>query len=179
MSRKPRLLLLDAGAVFAALAHDCWEVLVSSYEVVIGAVVVRDEAMFYTTRDGERIEIDLPAEVARGRIREIDMSAEEVNAVRKRFTPDFHQRLDDGELEAIAWLLKNADQDLRFVSGDGPAIQAVAMLDEDRRAISLEEALQYCGLTKHLSHQFQREFTHQNLEQGNVSRIQGWGLSNS
>lgn len=177
MSSKPRLLLLDAGAVFAALTYECWEGLVSAYQLVIGAVIVRDEAVFYRTRGGDRVEIDLPAEVALGRIREIEMSAAEVEAVRKRLIPDFRQRLDDGEMESIAYLLEHPEEDLRFVSGDGPAIEAVGMLDDDRRAISLEEALQYCGLTKPLPHQFRRDFTRRKLEEGTVSRIQGRGLN--
>jgi hypothetical protein len=102
MSRKPRLLLLDAGAVFAALRFECWDALLDCYEVVVGAVVVRVEAIFYTSQDGERIEIDLPAEVARGRVREVEMSAQQVEAVRKMFTSEFRERIDDGELEAIA-----------------------------------------------------------------------------
>lgn len=176
MSSKPRLLLLDAGAVFAALRHDCWDALVGCYEVVIGAVVVRVEAIFYTNRDGERIEIDLPTEVAQGRVREIEMTAAQLDKVRKRFTSDFRERIDDGELEAIAYLLENPREDIRFVSGDGPAIQAVAMVDDDRRAISLAEALEYCGQTKNLPHELSRDFARRHLEEGSVRRIQGRGL---
>lgn len=176
MSRKPRLLLLDAGAIFAALSHECWDALVASYEVVIGATIVREEAIFFTNQHGERIEIDLPAEVARGRIREVEMTALQVQTVRERFERDFRDRLDDGELESIAYLLENAAEDIRFVSGDGPAIEAVAMLDDDARALSLEEALEYCGQTKRLRHQFRRDFTRAKLSEGNMRRIQGRGL---
>ena len=119
-----------------ALQYECWDTLVDCYEVVIGAIVVRVEAIFYTNRDGERIEIDLPAEVARGRVREVEMSAQHLEEVRKMFTPEFRERIDDGELEAIAYLLENPREEIRLVSGDGPAIQAVAMVDDDSRAIS-------------------------------------------
>ncbi|MCA1790276.1 MAG: hypothetical protein LC667_10585 [Thioalkalivibrio sp.] len=176
MSTKPRLLLLDAGAVFAALEYECWDALVDCYEVVIGAVVVRVEAIFYTSRHGERIEIDLPAEVARGRVREIEMSAQQVEEVRRMFTPEFRERIDDGELEAIAYLLENPREEIRLVSGDGPAIQAVAMVDDESRAMSLAEALEYCGRTKNLPHQHSRDFTRQNLAEGSMRRIQGRGL---
>jgi hypothetical protein len=176
MSRKPRLLLLDAGAVFAALRYECWDALLDCYEVVVGAVVVRVEAIFYTSQDGERIEIDLPAEVARGRVREVEMSAQQVETVRKMFTPDFRERMDDGELEAIAYLLENPQEDIRLVSGDGPAIQAVAMVDDDSRAISLAEALEFCGQTKNLPDQHSRDFTRRNLAEGSMRRIQGRGL---
>jgi len=177
MSRKPRLLLLDAGAVFAALRFDAWEALVSAYEVVVPSVVVRVEAIFYLSRKDERIEIDLPAEVEKGRIREVVMSAAEIDAVYRRFTADFRERLDDGELEALAYLLRNPEEDMRFVSGDGPAIQAVAMLDPDCRVISLAEVLDRCGYTKPLPHQFSRDFVKHRVREGSVRRIQGRGLA--
>jgi hypothetical protein len=68
------------------------------------------------------------------------MSAQQVETVRKMFTPDFRERMDDGELEAIAYLLENPQEDIRLVSGDGPAIQAVAMVDDDSRAITRRSA---------------------------------------
>jgi hypothetical protein len=176
MSAKPRLLLLDAGAVFAALRHECWEALVSSYEVIVGSVVVREEAEFYVTRGDERVEIDLPTEVERGRIQEVTVDVPTMRRVRAQFTPEFRERLDDGELEALAYLLTDPRDDLRFVSGDGPAIQAVAMLDEKQRGASLEEALRRIGQTKKLPRQFQPEFTRQHLEEGSIRRIQGRGL---
>jgi hypothetical protein len=176
MSGKPRLLLLDAGAVFAALRFDAWEALVSAYEVVVPSVVVRVEAIFYVTREDQRIEIDLPAEVEQDRIREVVMSAAEIDAVRKRFTPDFRERLDDGELETLAYMLDNPDEDVRFVTGDGPAIQAVAMLDPDCRVISLAEVLDRCGYTKPLPDQFSRDFVKRHVGEGSLRRIQGRGL---
>lgn len=177
MTGKPRQLLLDAGAVFAALQFDAWNPLVSAYEVVVPSVVVRVEAIFYVTLEGQRVEIDLPAEVEKGRVREVVMSAADIEAVRKRFTPDFRERLDDGELEALAYLLGNPDEDVRFVSADGPAIQAVAMLDPDCRVISLAEVLDRCGYTKPLPDRFSRDFVKHHVGEGSVRRIQGRGLA--
>ena len=177
MTGKPRQLLLDAGAVFAALRSDAWDPLVSTYEVVVPSVVVRVEAIFYLTLEGQRIEIDLSAEVKKGRIREVVMSAADIEAVRKRFTPDFRERLDDGELEALAYLLENPDEDMMFVSADGPAIQAVAMLDPDCRVISLAEVLDRCGYRKPLPDRFSRDFVKRHVNEGNVRRIQGRGLA--
>jgi hypothetical protein len=177
MSSRPRLLLLDAGAVFAALRFDAWEALVAAYEVIVPSVVVRVEAIFYVTLQDERIEIDLPMEATNGRIREVVMSAADIEAVTRRFTPDFRERLDDGELEALAYLANNPDEEMRFVSADGPAIQAVAMLDPDCRVISLAEALDRCGTTKPLASQFSRDFVKRHVAEGNVRRIQGRGLT--
>lgn len=176
MSGKPRLLLLDAGAVFAALRFDAWNALASAYEVIVPSIVVRVEAIFYVDRTGDRVEIDLPAEVENSRIREVVMSASEIGAVRKRFTPEFRERLHAGELEALAYLLDNPDPGLKFVSGDGPAIQAAAMLDPDCRVISLAEVLDRSGCTKPLPYQFSRQFVDRHVGEASIRRIQGRGL---
>lgn len=177
MRTRPRLLLLDAGAVFAALRFEAWGALVEAYEVVIPSIVVRVEAIFYVNKGGERIEIDLPREVAAGRIVEVAMAVADIEAVARRFTPDFRERVDAGELEALAYLVDDPSEDLRFVSGDGPAIQAAAMVDPDARVISLEEALAMCGQSKHLEHQFTAEFAQRHLEEGKIRRIQRRGLA--
>lgn len=93
------------------------------------------------------------------------------------FSTEFRERLDAGELEAIAYLLQTEDADLRFVSGDGPAIQAVVMLDPDSRVMSLEEALDLCGRSKPVARQHRREFVQRHSEEGAVRRIQRRGLA--
>jgi len=177
MARTPRRLLLDAGAVFAAFRFEAWDALVSAYQVIVPSVVMRVEAIFYRNRQGQRVELDLPSEVAAGRIREIEMTSSHVENARARFTPDFRERLHDGEFEALAYLITNPDEDIRFVSGDGPAIQAVAMLDSDCRVIALVEALDECGWRKPLPKQFSRDFLKRHVREGHVRRIQGRGLS--
>ena len=177
MGTKPRLLLLDAGAVFVCLRVDAWDAIVDAHEVVVPSIVVRVEGEFYVDQRGERIEIDLADDIARGRIREVSMSVSGIEAVKKKFTPDFRDRLHDGELEGLAYLLANPGDDIRFVTGDGPAIEAVAMLDEDARVLSLAEALDLCGRSKSLPHQFRREFVKRHLNEGMIRRIQGRGLS--
>ena len=45
MARRMRLVLLDAGAVFAALEHEAWDALTRGYQVVIPRIVL-DEIQF-------------------------------------------------------------------------------------------------------------------------------------
>lgn len=179
MGTKPQLLLLDAGAVFACLRFDAWDAIVDAYEVVVPSIVVRIEVEFYVNQQGERIEIDLADDVARGRIREVSMTVSEIEALKQTFAPDFRDRLHEGELEGLAYLLANPGMDIRFVTGDGPAIEAVAMLDEDARVLSLGEALDLCGRSKSLPHQFRREFAKRHVSEGMIRRIQGRGLSDA
>lgn len=177
MAPKPRLLLLDAGAVFAAMRHDAWDALIESYEILVPSTVVRTEAFFYRDRDGRRHEFDLSLEVSNGRITEVGMDASEIAVIGARFSPEFRERLDAGELEGLAYLLASDEAGLRFVSADGPAIQAVAMLDPDQRVVSLQEALDLCGRTKPLDRRFSREFVREHVDEGSIRRIQGRGLA--
>ena len=176
MPRKPRLLLLDAGAIFAAMRHDAWGALVEAYEVLVTATVVQVEAIFYVDREGHRQEIDLRIEVAEGRIGMVEVEAAEIAKVSARFSPEFRERLDAGELEGLAYLVASDRNDLHFVSADGPAIQAVAMLDPDCRVSSLEEVLDLCGHSKPLDHKFSRDFVRKHVQEGSVRKIQGRGL---
>lgn len=176
MTRKPRLLLLDAGAVIMAMQFHAWDALVSAYEVVVPTVVI-DEAHFYPDLDsGERMPIDLRAEVQAGRIHEATASIVKVRALLARFTPGFRERIHPGEAEALAYLEARSAEDICFVSGDGPAIQAVAMLDLRERAISLFEALQACGHSKPLPAMHRPEFVREHLDKGSENRIYRRGL---
>lgn len=51
------------------------------------------------------------------------------------------------------------------------------MLDPDQRLISLEEALDLCGRTKPVAHQYGREFLRKHVDEGSTRRIQGRGLT--
>ena len=44
MTSRPRLLLLDAGAVFQAFRVSVWGALCKTYDVVVPAIIVRTEA---------------------------------------------------------------------------------------------------------------------------------------
>ena len=75
MARRPRLLLLDANAVFAAFRYGAWEGLCAAYEVVVPTTVVHHEALFYVSREtGKRMELDLARAAREGRIVEVTVS---------------------------------------------------------------------------------------------------------
>ncbi|HYH78494.1 MAG TPA: hypothetical protein VEX86_01810 [Longimicrobium sp.] len=151
MAKKPKLLLLDANAVFAAFKHGVWDGLCRAYAVILPSTVVHVEGMFYDPPGGgRRVYLDLPALVASGSITEYSASAAEVAAMRARFRAPFRGRIDDGEAEAIVFLLEHPDEDVRFVTADKGALQAVAMLRLEDRAMCLAEALERCGLGRAL-----------------------------
>jgi hypothetical protein len=151
MAKKPKLLLLDANAVFAAFKHGAWDGLCKAYEVVLPSTVVHVEGMFYDPPNGgRRVYLDLPALVEAGTVTEYTAVAGEIAAMRARFKAPMREKIDDGEAEAIVFLLEMPDEDVRFVTADKAALQAVAMLGLDERAMCLADALERCGLGRAL-----------------------------
>lgn len=146
MSPKPASLLLDANAVLTAFSRGVWDALMRNYRVVLPSIVVRAEAQFYVTADGDKkIYLDLEALVTAKAIAEWGATAIQLAAVKARFKTSFSQGLDDGETEAIACLLSGAEPEAVFITGDRIAIHAVTMLDMGDRASCLEEVLELCG----------------------------------
>lgn len=175
--RKPRLLLLDANAVIAALEAGAWDALVAAYDILLPSIVVRTELIFF--RDpvtGRQAPVNAPGWVAEGSVREISMGATDLAGVLRRFAEPFVSTLDPGEAEALAYLLLDQDDALRFVSADGWAIQAAAMLDEGHRMMCLSDALNACGHSKALPRHHRPEFLREHLDIGGRRRVTGEGL---
>jgi len=177
MPGKPRLLLLDANAVFAAYEVGAWEVLCSAYQVVVPSVVVRQEAQFYIDPATRlRQEIDLPAERDAGKLDEFEGTAAQLAAVLTRFTQSFRAGLDAGEIEALAYLLHEDTTDLVFVTADATAVIAVAMLGLSEHAMCLADVLDRCGYRKRLPYRHGPEFFKRYLEEGRQRFVTGDGL---
>jgi hypothetical protein len=167
LARRPRLLLLDANAIFAAFRYGAWDKLCAAYEVVVPATVVRVEAMFYDSREtGRRVYLDLPALVEADTITEYAADAADLANTLGRFQPPFRQRVDPGEAEALTYLLTHADDDTVFVTSDGSALEAVAMLGLAERAMCLDEALRLCGLGRALPRQHGPDFFREHIQIG-------------
>jgi len=77
MRQKPRLLLLDAGAVIGAFACGGWEALCDAYHIVVPATVI-GEARYYLDPGGNQQTIDLEPYIASGRIEVYEASAVEL-----------------------------------------------------------------------------------------------------
>ena len=175
MAGRPRLVLLDAGAVFAALEHEAWDALADRYEVVVPRIVL-DEIQFYYSRETQRrVDVDPESWVENGTIQEYEARAADVAETLTRINwadgPDIH----DGEAEALTYLRLEVDpfaSDIAFVSADGAAIQATALLDLSHTAKCLSEVLRAIGYSKSLPSRHRREFVDQHLAKGFQRRMQ-------
>lgn len=178
MAKRPKLLLLDSNAVFAAFKYRAWDGLCKAYDIVLPSTVVNVEGMFYDPPEGgRRVYLDLPSLVADGMVIEYTAPAEALAAMRRRFKPAFRDRIDDGEAEAIVYLLDHPDEDVRLVTADKGALQAVAMLRLEDRAMSLAEALERCGLGRALPYEHGPEFLRKQIAMGLRLFVTGEGLA--
>lgn len=174
MAARTKLVLLDAGAVFAALEHEAWDALTRGYQVVIPRIVL-DEIQFYYSRDtGRKIFVNTESWVEDGTIRRYEAQATDVaetlTLINRPDGPEIH----DGEAEALTYLRLEVDplaSDIAFVSADGAAIQATALLDLSHTAKSLSEVLRVIGYLKPLPPRHRRRFVKRHLKLGFQRRM--------
>ncbi|MCZ0935412.1 MAG: hypothetical protein OXJ54_09545 [Gemmatimonadetes bacterium] len=174
MAGRPRLVLLDAGAVFAALEHEAWDALTDRYDVVVPRIV-SDEIQFYHSRETHRrVYVDPESWVEDGTIQEYEAQATDVaetlTLINRADGPEIH----DGEAEALTYLRLEVDplaSDIAFVSADGAAIQATALLDLSHTAKCLSEVLRAIGYSKPLPLRHRREFVDSHLNRGFQRRM--------
>lgn len=161
MTPKPHLIIPDADVIIDLHSLGVWEAFIEAYQVHIAEYVLTNEVLFYVAKRTrysddeedyyeEKCPIDLSAEIASGRVITIDPSASElygIEAKAKRFgAPD----IDEGEKHTIAAV--HADESgLCVCLKDRAAIEYAGLIGLAERCISVEVALNNCGLTKQLS----------------------------
>jgi hypothetical protein len=175
---RPKSLLPDADVVIETYKLGVWEQLIAEIPVLVPATIAYSEALFYKGRKRSvSKEIDLPALVEQGKIRQVEASAQEVEAVLKRFDCISRESLHPGEVEALAVFYARKAPECAFCSGDKTAIRCLAMLGLSDCAISLEGVLDSIGLRKNLRVQFTKEYLRAQIKIGQQQRITGLGLA--
>lgn len=147
---RSRLVILDANVIIEAFGGNFWNSLVTQYEVYVTSIVLRNEVYYFEDANGKQVLINLEADVQKGTIREISATSQEVAALEDRVNPNFLDRIDDGEKEAISLLLTGRFDDFRFCTGDMRAIKALSSLGLGAHGVSLEELLVDIGQKKKL-----------------------------
>lgn len=174
MGGRATLVLLDAGAVFAALEHNAWDALTSAYQVVIPRLVL-DEVQFYRSRPtADRVYVETDDWIAAGVIQEYEADATELADTLSLINYPDGPEIHDGEAEALTYLRLEVDSSstgVAFVSADGAAIQATALLDLSHTAKSLAEVLQAIGWSKSLPTRHRREFVELHIRKGFDRRL--------
>lgn len=167
-----RCLLLDADVIIYLFEIGLWSAFTNRFDVYVSSTVIH-EVTHYQDNFGTRIPIDLEDED----IRILSMDAEKSHRVvyskiDRNSGPDLHM----GEIESIALLMEEENEDLTLCTGDAGAIIAVCLLGAKERIISLEEILTQGGMKKKIRRQFKKQWMKHWKKRGEVNLIQGVGL---
>jgi hypothetical protein len=160
-------------------AHEkgIWLPLVEAFEIVVSSIIARDEALFYSEKEGGVPKaINLPILSAEGKITELTATIEELKRLSDIFDPVFVEGLHDGESEALALLLSGKAGEALFCSSDAKAIQALAMIGMAEQGISFERLIKTSGLSRNLPHHFGENFFQRNIRNGQEYRVTGAGM---
>lgn len=169
MAGRARLVLLDAGAVFAALEHEAWEVLTNGYDVVVPRIVLEEVQFYHSRETGRKIYVDTDEWIESGLIRRYEAAAVDVAETLTMINVPDGPEIHDGEAEALTYLRLEVDSsstDVAFVSADGAAIQATALLDLSHTARCLADVLEAIGYSKPLASKYGRDFVERHLQKG-------------
>jgi len=139
-----RLLLPDADVVIGLYELGLWDKVIKSYKIYMAGTVLGEVTHYW--RGQEKIEIDLSADVAAGRVIELHSSLEVQAEILKKLKASGLDGLDAGELESIAIIYKSEIDGLRFCVRERLAIKAVAYLGFKESTICVEEVLRSAQL---------------------------------
>jgi hypothetical protein len=97
-------LLLDANIIIELWRLGLWSKLVELCDVHVGKTVV-GEADFFLDASGNRVDINLAADISSQRIQVFQVEFHELDEFRSQYDPSYLARLDPGETEALVKLL--------------------------------------------------------------------------
>lgn len=169
VTRRPTLVVLDAGAVFGALEHGAWEALTKSYEVVLPQIVMNEIQFFVSRETKEKEYVDPQEWVNEGKVQPYQATGVDLIRTLSQINASDGPEIHEGEAEALTYLRLEVDPeatDVAFVSADGAAIQATVLLELSHTAKSLAEVLDAVGFSKPLAGRHQRPFVDRHLQKG-------------
>lgn len=176
---RPKCLLLDSNVIIKAYELGIWSQLICNYEVVIPTTISHCEALYYNEPKGKKKKIDLPDQVSKGIVSELEAVAGDLTSLFSVFAPWFIDVLHSGEAEALALIQMNKVGEAYFCTSDASAIQALAMLHKSHLGISFESVLSKIGVTKVLNHHFRDEFFRKHVRIGQINLVTGEGLTDT
>ena len=164
-SNPNKIILLDAQAIIDLHALSLWKRLTHACDIGITSIIKR-EARFYKNEEGQKQAIVLKPEID-AKIREIEVSNEDILALGRALNSSFLPSLDDGELEAIAFLYCSKEkQRYRFCSADGLAIKCLGALGLRHHSISLEKLFEQLSINHNLPQRYSNSFFEKMLGEG-------------
>lgn len=174
MTKKFRLLLLDANVVIELFRLGIWDKLVDVCDIHLARTVADREAHFFLDDDSQRHDFDLVPYEKSGKINVFDVGPSDLTAFLDKFDPVYFEKLDPGETESLVFLL-NSEPDCRLCSADLIVFRVLGNLHRGEQGISLEEILHQTGLSRPLHWKFSRACREQWTKKGFEEGLQGIG----
>jgi hypothetical protein len=175
-----KLLLLDADVIIIAHELGVWDQLVQMCSISVTETIIKEANLWFDEDGGQHV-IDLESYVRQEQIDSISVDFSKVIEFRKRFSPTYHDRMDPGESETLAFV-DSSDDEWFYCSGDGIVFKVLGCLAKGHQGISLEEVLRRCGIgipsRGDLAH-LTREYRERHTRMGEQDSITGIGFSPS
>lgn len=149
-------LLLDANIVFKLHQRGLWDQVVQRCDVHVVETVVAVEAKYFEMGDQHR-KLDLEPHVKSGAIKMVSVNTQDVGSFRGLFKPGYIQMLDDGEAEALAYLVRMGNNCL-ISSADKIVWRVLGALQRRDQGVSLEEVLRNLGLHEVVEHMYTKGY---------------------
>jgi hypothetical protein len=175
---KLKLLILDANVVIRLHELNLWQTVTAECEVYLSRIVIDDEVKYYHGRDRDQL-VDLSPDVQAGRLHVFDVEMDDIKRFQDRFDPTYVERLDAGEAESLAHMLRSQEEYL-ISSADSIVYKVLGNLNMAEQGISLEEILQKIGhgLADSLW-QYSKAFREKWTQEGQRDAITGLGDQSS
>jgi hypothetical protein len=149
-------ILFDANAIIKLHQFSLWNQVIHICHAVV-TPIIRRESKFYKNEFGQKMEINLCAEIDSKKIEEIQVPLEMFNSISEVLRDSFLEGIDAGEREAIALLYATRQKNAyRFCTLDRLAIKCLGVLGLGVQGISIEEIL--------LAHKLKSKLLNENLK---------------
>lgn len=170
---KRKLIILDANVIIHSHELGIWPHLLNQFDVCIVGTVIDEEAKYFQSQTGIKIDIDLKKSETEGKIKRLDPELAHTEKIYKEYKEIFIKGLDAGERDAITILNSGSFDEHLFCSGDKSAIKAAAVINKTYNVVSLEKLLKesgQAGIIKNLKHEFCEPYTKQYVSAGITER---------
>ncbi len=165
MTSKYQIILCDSCVVIELFRLNLWEQIISSFEITVSSTIV-NEVTFYRDNQQNKHPINLRKYIISKKINKISVPLSMMQIFYQKFDPSFQDRLDPGELELLAHLFNNKNDNLKICSADSIVFKILGKECMSEHSISLEEILPKNFPKKQIHTQFTKKFKEKYLQDG-------------
>lgn len=169
-------LLLDANCVIYLNEIGKWDQFIKQNHVFI-PTIIEQEAQYFYDKAEDRHYIIFGDSVKEGLVKIVDMDVSELVVTRDKIRAILRDmEIDEGELQAISFLLQEDWKGTLFCTADRLAIVACCVLGIENICVSLETALEKSGMKTPVRHEYTEAFMNEWKKRGWIKKIQNTKL---